>query len=333
MGALEEIAEAIGSVALTAGASVVGIGGGGGPQSGSPGRGGQGRGWGRGGRGPGGLGLGSGIVVAEGRVLTNAHNVRADEVTVVFADGRSETATVAGVDLDGDLAVLTVDTGSSPAIAWPSDVEPPALGAAVFALSNRGGRGLRVTHGTVSSVGRGFRGPRGRRIAGSIEHTAPMARGSSGGPVVDAAGRFLALNTNRAGEGFYLALPADADLKARVEALGRGETPYRPHLGVGIIPGRVARRLRQVVGLPDQDGLLVRIVEEGSPAAAAGLQQGDYIIQAGGAAIAEVEDLYKTMEGQDPGAVLELTLLRGTEQRTATVTLPAGEPEAGPAQG
>jgi serine protease Do len=329
MGALEEIGEAIRSVAATAGASVVGIGGGG-PEAGSWGRG-RGRGWGRGGWG--GWGFGSGVVVAEGRVLTNAHNVRADEITVVFAGGRTETATVAGVDLDGDLAVLAVDTGPTPAIAWPGDAEPPALGAAVFALSNRGGRGLRVTHGTVSSVGRGFRGPRGRRIAGSIEHTAPMARGSSGGPVVDAAGRFLALNTNRAGEGFYLALPADADLKARIEALGRGETPYRPHLGVGIIPGRVARRLRQAVGLQDQDGLLVRIVEEGSPAAAAGLQQGDYIVQAGGAAIAEVEDLYQAMEGQAPGAALELTLLRGTEQRTATVTLPAAEPEAGPAPG
>src|SRR2546426_1051884 len=81
-----------------------------------------------------------------------------------------------------------------------------------------GGRGLGVPFGQVSSVGRGFRGPGGRRIAGSIEHTAPMAHGSSGGPVVDATGRFVALNTNRAGEGFYLALPADAELRQRVEA-------------------------------------------------------------------------------------------------------------------
>ncbi|MGH2718545.1 MAG: S1C family serine protease, partial [Actinomycetota bacterium] len=246
-----------------------------------------------------------------------------EEVTVVFADGRSETGTVAGVDLDGDLAVVAVDTGSAPVIAWPDNTEVPAVGAVIFALSNRGGRGLRVTLGQVSSVGRGFRGPRGRRIAGSIEHTAPMAHGSSGGPVVDAAGRLVAVNTTRAGEGFYLALPADADLARRVEALGRGETPYRPHLGIGIIPGRAARRIRQVVGLPEQDGLLVRLVEEGSAAAAAGLQEGDYITQAAGSDIAGVEDLWKVMETMAPGSGLELTVLRGTEQRSATITLPA----------
>lgn len=303
MGVLEEIAAATAAVAGSAGPSVVGIGG---DQA-------SGRGW----------GLGSGVVIAAGKVLTNAHNVRAGEVSVVFADGRSETGTVSGVDLDGDLAVLSVETGSAPAIAWPDSTEVPSVGAVIFALSNGGGRGLRVTAGQVSSVGRGFRGPRGRRIAGSIEHTAPMAHGSSGGPVVDAAGRLVALNTNRAGEGFYLALPADAELARRVDALGRGETPYRPHLGIGIIPGRAARRIRQAVGLPEQDGLLVRLVEESSAAAAAGLEQGDYIVKAGGSAVAGVEDLWKVMETMAPGSALELTVLRGTEERTATISLPA----------
>lgn len=297
MGALDEIAAATAAVAQAAGPSVVGIGGG----------------W----------GTGSGIVIGEGKVLTNAHNVRGDEVTVVFADDRAETGTVAGTDLDGDLAVVTVDTGSAPALGWAEDTATVVVGTVVFALSNRGGRGLRVTAGQVSSVGRGFRGPRGRRIAGSIEHTAPMAHGSSGGPVVNAAGKLLALNTNRAGEGFYLALPADADLARRVEALGRGEAPYRPHLGIGIIPGRAARRIRQAVGLPAQDGLLVRLVEEGSPAEGGGLQQGDYIIKAGGSDIAGVEELWKVMESMAPGSALELTVLRGTEQRTATITLPS----------
>ena len=296
MGVLQELEEAVGSVATKAGPSVVGIGGG----------------WGH----------GSGVVITEGNVLTNAHNVRGDQVTVVFADGRTATGEVTGADLDGDLAVVSVDTTGAPAIEWqPADA--PSVGTAVFALSNRGGRGLRVTFGQVSSVGRGFRGPRGRRIAGSIEHTAPMAHGSSGGPVVDATGRFVALNTNRAGEGFYLALPADAELRQRVEALSKGESPFRPHLGIGIIPGRMARRLRRAVGLPDRDGLLVRVVEEGSPAAAAGLEEGDYIVKAAGADVASVDALYKAMEGLQPGATLELTLLRGTEERTVTLTLAA----------
>jgi serine protease Do len=297
MGVLEELQEAVGSVATKAGPSVVGIGGG----------------WGH----------GSGVVMAEGKVLTNAHNVRGDQVTVVFADGRTATGEVAGADLDGDLAIVSVDTSGAPAIEWQAGADTPPVGTAVFALSNRGGRGLRVTFGQVSSVGRGFRGPRGRRIAGSIEHTAPMAHGSSGGPVVDATGRFVALNTSRAGEGFYLALPADAELRQRVEALSQGESPFRPHVGIGIIPGRMARRLRRAVGLPDRDGLLVRVVEEGSPAAAAGVEPGDYIVKVAGAGVGTVEDLYKALEGLQPGATLEVVLVRGTEERTATLSLAA----------
>src|SRR5215472_19376467 len=82
-------------------------------------------------------GIGSGIVLGEGRVLTNAHNVRGSEVTVTFADGRTAEGTVAGHDVDGDLAVVSVDTGQAPALAWATDA--PAIGTAVFALSNPGG--------------------------------------------------------------------------------------------------------------------------------------------------------------------------------------------------
>src|SRR5829696_3388137 len=85
---------------------------------------------------------GSGVVVGEGRVLTNAHNLRDRTTTVTFADGRSEQGTVAGVDVDGDLAVLTVDTAGAPVADWAD--EPVAAGALVLAAS-RGRRGLRVT--------------------------------------------------------------------------------------------------------------------------------------------------------------------------------------------
>ena len=89
----------------------------------------------------------------------------------MFAGDRSAVGRVAGVDVDADLAVIAVDTGGAPAIAWADDADA-SVGAAVFALANPGGQ-LRVTFGLVSAVGRAFRGPRGRRIAGSIEHTAP----------------------------------------------------------------------------------------------------------------------------------------------------------------
>src|SRR5690242_11638259 len=82
-------------------------------------------------------GVGSGIVLAEGRVLTNAHNVRGDQVTVTFADGRTAEGSVAGQDIDGDLAVIEVDTGGAPPLAW-ADGAAAAIGTPVFALSKIG---------------------------------------------------------------------------------------------------------------------------------------------------------------------------------------------------
>ena len=164
---------------------------------------------------------GAGVVVGSGTVLTNAHNVRGDSTTVTFADGRQAQATLAGVDVDGDLAVLNVDTGTAPAVEWSE--RTATIGTAAFAVTTNGS-GNRATFGFVSSVARSFRGPRGRRISGSIEHTAPLAPGSSGSPLVDRDGKLIGLNTNRVGDGFYLALPADAALKARIDALGRGES-------------------------------------------------------------------------------------------------------------
>jgi serine protease Do len=255
---------------------------------------------------------GSGIVIGPNRVLTNAHNIRADEMNVAFDDGRNARATVLGVDLDGDLAVLEVETGSAPAMEWAPDSPAVGVGRPVFAVSNPGGRGLRVTFGIVSGTSRSFRGPRGRRISGSLEHTAPLLPGSSGGPVVDADGRLLGINTNRLGEGFYLAIPAGSALRARAESLARGETPSRPRLGVALAPAEVARRMRRAVGLPERDGLLVRGVEEGSSAAAAGLAEGDLIVSAGGREVHALEDLQNALEAA--GATFELGVVRGVEE-------------------
>src|SRR4051794_19011492 len=127
-------------------------------------------------------GRGCGIVVGDGLVATNAHNVRGEETHVTFAGGREEVGTVAAIDVDGDLVVLRVDTAGIPAVAWSPD--PASTGEVVFAVSRSAGGGDRVSFGMISGTERAFRGPRGRRIKGSLEHTAPMPRGSSGGPVV-----------------------------------------------------------------------------------------------------------------------------------------------------
>ena len=289
MSAIEEIQSAVTTAAERVGPSIVGIG--------------------RGNR-------GSGVVVAEGKVLTNAHNLRGDEVTVTFADGRRTVGTVDGVDGDGDLAVVSVDTAGATPLAW-GDGAALSLGAAVFGAAASHGGGTRVTFGLVSAVARSFRGPGGRRISGSIEHTAPLAPGSSGGALVDLAGDLVGLNTNRIGEGFYLALPADAALRERVDALGRGESPSPTRLGVAVAPAHVARRMRRAVGLPERDGVLVRGVEDDSLADAAGIDAGDLIVSAGGKPIADADDLFEAL-----GTLkrpFDVVIVRGNDERTVSV--------------
>jgi serine protease Do len=294
MAGIQELQDAIGGTAERIGPSVVGLG----------------RGW----------GLGSGVVIAEGQVLTNAHNLRRDEVAVTFADGRRATGQVAGVDRDLDLAVLSVDTGDAPAITWEPD-GAPGIGTPVVALANPGGRGLRATLGFVSSEGRSFRGPRGRRVRDAVEHTAPLPRGSSGGPLVNAEGNLLGLNSIRLDGGLILAVPATSAVKERALQLARGEAPSPHRLGVAVAPPRVARRLRRAVGLPERDGLLVRDVEDDSPAADAGIERGDLIVAAGASDIDGVDALYSALDAVPAaGGELELTILRGTEERAVTVT-------------
>jgi serine protease Do len=263
-------------------------------------------------------GRGAGIVVADGLVVTSAHNLRGSETTVAFADGRAVVGTAAGVDGEGDLAAISVDTGGAPAIEW-GDPEV-AVGTSVVALARPLGAGTRVTFGTVSAVARAFRGPQGRLITDGVEHTAPVGRGSSGGPLTDVEGRLVAINTHRLGDGLYLALPATAALRARIEGLGRGETPRRLRLGVALASPHAAQRLRAAVGLPPREGLLVRGVEDGSPAARAGVSRGDLIVAAGGQPVASLDQLQRALDGVDVGQTLGLTVVRGAEELTLTVS-------------
>jgi serine protease Do len=297
MSAVHELQEAVVRIANDVGPSVVGLG----------------RGW----------GFGTGIVIAEGAILTNAHNLRGEDITVRSGD-REARGRVAAVDVDGDLAVVAAETGAAPAIAWPSDGIEVGIGTPVFALANPGGRGLRVTFGLVSATGSSFRGPRGRQVGKTIEHTAPLVRGSSGGPIVDEEGRLLGVNALRLEGSLILALAADAGLRERADALARGEAPGRARLGVAIAPARAARRMRRAVGLPEREGLLVREVLASAPAARAGLEQGDLIVAARGEPVRRVDDLFRALDAAGEEGDLELTVVHGVEERPVTVPLADG---------
>jgi len=266
-------------------------------------------------------GRGTGVVVDDGAVLTNAHHVRGEAVTVVFADGRREAGPLGGVDVDGDLAIVRVDTPDTEAVEWASSETAVVVGAPVFALAGSPSLAPRITFGTVSAVDQAFRGPRGRRIDGGIEHTAPLPRGASGGPVVDTDGRLLGINTHRLGEGFYLARPVDADLRRRVDQLLSGVSPRRRSLGVALAPPEIARRLRAAVGLDPRDGLLVRAVDADGPAARAGVQEGDLIVGAAGTSVGGVDEVHALLDRLEDGSELELSIVRGADELTIVVVI------------
>lgn len=286
---LHTMTEAIQRVAATSGAAVVSIG--------------------RNGR-------GSGFVVAPNRVLTSAHNLRDQTVAVTFAGGRAEQGTVHGVDPDGDLVVVDVPTADVTPLTFATD--PLGVGDVVIAIG-RGGHRNRTTLGFVSGVDRAFHGPRGRVVRGSLEHTAPLARGSSGGPVFNTAGEVVGINTHRVGDGFYLARAADEAVRTRISELVEGHSVQRRTLGVAIAPAHIAAQMRQSVGLPERDGVLVRGVDASGPAGRGGLLVGDLIVRLGDRAVASVDDLQEALDALTSDTV-EIGIVRGVDELTVTVS-------------
>lgn len=273
---------------------------------------------------------GSGIVIAPGTVLTNAHNLADRTTQLTFADGRIDQAHLRGVDAAGDLAVLDADTAAIDPVPWADGA--PHQGQVVFALAGSA-RGTRISSGIVSATERAFRGPGGRPIGGAAEHTAPLPRGASGGPLVDTRGRLVAVNTHRPTTGLYLARPADAALRDRIAALEGGAVVRPTRLGVVVAPAAVARRMRAAVGLAERDGLLVRGVVDDSPAARAGLRAGDLLVAAGGADLARIEDLFGVLAGHDTAQPLDVAVVRGSDELTVTVSFDAttaDDPGSGP---
>ena len=267
-------------------------------------------------------GRGTGIVIGPGKVLTSAHNLRDRTTQLRFADGRTVQAVVSAVDTDGDLAVLDVDTAEASPLLWAE--RAPEQGDIVFAASPTTD-GVRVSFGMVSAVARSFRGPQGRLISGSIEHSAPLARGASGGPLVDGEGRLVGINTHRVGRTFYLARPGDDAVRQRIVDLASGKSPEPRRLGVALAPADVAAKLRQSVGLPARTGLLVRGVEAEGPGAAAGIREGDLLVKAGEVELTSTDVLHAVLSALD-GDRLTVGIVRGAEELTVEVVFGSAAP-------
>ena len=263
---------------------------------------------------------GSGFFIsADGYVVTNNHVVEhAKEVTVTMADGKSMPARIVGTDPKTDLALLKVKGSDFPFVSFAS--EAPRVGDWVIAVGNPFGLGGTVTAGIVSARGRDIgAGP----YDDFLQIDAPVNHGNSGGPTFNANGQVVGVNTaifspsgGSVGIGFAVAGDVANSVVHQLEVDGK---VVRGWLGVEIQP--VSQDIADSLGLKEAKGAIVAKVEKGSPAAAAGLQDGDVIAAVNGQAVADAHDLSRTIATLGPKTPVKLQIVRKGSTQTLEATL------------
>jgi S1-C subfamily serine protease len=266
------------------------------------------------------LAAGSGFIVTpDGFALTNSHVVHgATDLRVKLTDGRRLTAQLIGDDPDTDLAVVRLDAPDLvPATLGDSDALRP--GQVAIAIGCPLGFQCTVTSGIISALGRSLRAQNGRLMDAVIQTDAALNPGNSGGPLVNARGEVIGVNTAviLPAQGLAFAVPVNTAREVAAHLINHGRI-RRGFVGFG---GQTVPLVRQIVRhyqLPQETGVLVIAVEPGSPAQAAGLAEGDIIIRAGEHPAASIEAIQRVLTHETIGIAMPLTALRGTELVTLT---------------
>lgn len=260
----------------------------------------------------------SGVIwSADGLIVTADHVIeRDDDITIQFADGSEAQATVAGRDPGTDIAVLRVDkTGLTP-IAHASDPKP---GHIVLAVGRPAPGGAAASFGVVSLVGGFWRSRRRPNLDGYIRSDTTFYPGFSGGPLVGADGAAYGINSSHIGRGAGLTIPMATVARVVDVLLSQGRMK-RGYLGIGSqqarLPEATAAKLN---GQPT--GLLVIMVEPGSPADQAGLLIGDVLVAFDGVALEDTDDLHAQLGDGRVGKATPVSILRGGEPKDVTVTV------------
>jgi S1-C subfamily serine protease len=257
----------------------------------------------------------TGIHWRPGIVVTAEHTVRtAEDITVTMADGRSLPAVLAGRDPGTDLAVLRVaDAGS--VVATLGDDAALKVGHMVLAL----GYGPRASWGVISALGPRWRSWRGGDIDRLVRLDLVLYPGFSGGPLVDAAGRVVGLNTSGLARETRLALPVTMVTRVADELLQKGHVS-RGYLGLGMQPVRLPEPLRAQLGLGD-GALIVVMVEPSGPAARAGVLLGDVLVALDGEPVGDLEDVQARLGSDRVGAEISAVVLRGGVRTELRITV------------
>jgi serine protease DegQ len=253
----------------------------------------------------------------EGHILTTSHAVENEgQIQVTLPDGRAVPAELAGRDPSTDLALLKVQaTGLAP--LSPAPLEGVKVGHFVLAVGHPG-RTTRATLGIVSALGDEWRTHAGGRISRYLETDADLPPGFSGGPLVDAQGRFLGLLTAAFSRTAAVAIPGET-LTRVVNTLKEHGGVRRGYLGVGAYPVRIPQHLREKAGA--DTGLIFLSVDPDGPAQRAGLLLGDVLVNLGGRSLEGVDDLLGYLADEKVGNTVQAKVLRAGEVREVSLTI------------
>jgi serine protease Do len=264
--------------------------------------------------------LGSGFIISpDGYVVTNNHLIQSasgtgtvDTVTVTLSNRKEYTARIIGRDQLADLALLKIEGSNFPYVNW-GDSRRARVGDWILAIGNPYGFGGSVTAGIISAVHRATGVTPSAAYDRYIQTDAAINMGNSGGPMFDLNGNVIGVNSalispTGTNVGIGLAIPAEL-AKPVIDALRRGERPSRGYLGVGLQP--VDEDIATALGLPKDRGELVRTVQPGTPAANAGIQQGDVIVRVNGREVNPDETVSYLIANTPVGTRVPLDIIRG----------------------
>jgi serine protease Do len=271
------------------------------------------------------FGLGSGFIVsADGYIVTNAHVVEnAEEITVRFTDKRELKAKVIGADTRSDVAVIKVEATGLPTVRI-GDINKLRVGEWVVAIGSPFGFANTVTAGIVSAKSReNLSGDPNLDAVPFIQTDVAVNPGNSGGPLLNMRGEVIGINSqifSRTGSfaGISFAIPIDYAFNVADQLMKTGKV-VRGRIGVGI--QNVTKDLADSLGLAKAAGAAVSNVEEGSPAAKAGLEVGDVILKIDGRPVDGSADLSRTIRALKPGTKVNLGVWRGGKPRDLTVVV------------
>jgi S1-C subfamily serine protease len=261
-------------------------------------------------------GNGSGFIITpDGFILTNSHVVHgANSITVNLPDGRELPAQLTGDDPDTDLAVVRIDAPQLTHVRL-ADSENLRTGQLVIAIGNPLGFQASVTAGVISALGRSMYAQSGRLIDNIVQTDAALNPGNSGGPLVNSAGEVVGVNTAmiRPAQNICFAIGSNT-AKLVAGWLIRDGRIRRSYIGVAGQNVPIHRRIVRFYSLPLETAVLVVSVENASPAALAGLREGDLIVAFNGQPIGSVHHLHKVLVGEQIGVISKLTVIRHTEK-------------------